>query len=211
MNGRRRAGGGVHAGALLTCLLTGLAACGVPSDGQVQTIDPTRIPYALASPAPTPTPTPDPPRSTAPGPVRVYLLDADLRLTGLPLTEAPASTSEAVALVLRRLQRGPTDDDRATGLQSALGADVELDVSDATDGVVTVEVQGLSEDQSADRLPLAVGQVVLSLTSVPGVTGVRLQRGGSDREVPLPGGALTDEVLTGADYASLLAPPEQTP
>ncbi|MEZ0164358.1 GerMN domain-containing protein [Kineococcus sp. LSe6-4] len=189
-----------------------VAACGVPSDGTVRTVDPTRVPHALSSPAPSPTaPSPQTPTSAAPGPVRVFLLDADLHLTGRPLAAEPATAQEAVRAVLSRLRAGPSDDDRAAGLQSALGADVRLGAGALADGVVTVEVGGLSEDQSADRLPLAVGQVVLSLTSVPGLEGVRLQRDGVDREVPLPGGALTERVLTAADYASLLAPPGQAP
>lgn len=193
----------------LAAVLLVLAGCGVPSDGAVRTVDPARIPPALASPA-TSAPS-SPPRGTAPGPVRVFLLDTDLLLTGRPLADAPVSTQDAVAAVLRRLREGPSEADRAAGLQSALGADVRLSATAPEDGVVTLQVSGLSEAQSADRLPLAVGQVVLSLTSVPGVDGARLQRDGADREVPLPGGALTARVLTAADYASLLAPPGETP
>jgi len=58
---------------------------------------------------------------------------------------------------------------------------------------------------SADRLPLAVGQLVLTALSVQGVDRIRLVRDGQLIGAPLPGGQQTTDPLVAADYASLLA------
>jgi len=59
---------------------------------------------------------------------------------------------------------------------------------------------------SAERLPVAVGQVVLSVASAPTVRGVALQTYGRPVQVPLPGGSLTDGPVTATDYVDLLSP-----
>jgi hypothetical protein len=67
---------------------------------------------------------------------------------------------------------------------------------------------------SPERQPLAVGQVVLTATSVPGVDGVLLDGvDGHPGEMPLPGGALTTRPLRRSDYVELLRPrtPSPTP
>ena len=57
-----------------------------------------------------------------------------------------------------------------------------------------------------ERLPLAVGQLVLSLSSAPGVDGIRLVTSGEAVDVPLPDGALADRPVTADDYVELLPP-----
>jgi len=187
-----------------------LGACGVPSTGTTEVIDPTEIPYALVSP-PAPTTPVTPSTGTSVPPVdaaQVYFLDPDLELAAAPVVTPGApvpSRDDSVRAVLRRLVAGPEQDERGGGLQSALGPDVRLVLTAVDGGTAVVDAADLSQGQSADRLPLAVGQVVLSLTSVPGVDGVRLQHDGVDREVPLPGGELTSGTLAADDYASLSA------
>jgi hypothetical protein len=173
-----------------------LAACGVPTGGVTTPIASTAVPYGLAEPM-TAEPTSADPQ--LPSGVLVYFPDADLVLRTVPLD----STEASVTAVLAQLAAGPDATQRDQGLQSALGPDVRLTADPAVDGVVAVDVVALAQDPSADRLPVAVGQIVLSLTSVPGVRGVTLQREGQPREVPLPGGSLTSRVLTAQDYVSL--------
>lgn len=201
---RRRSTRG--SGVLLAVLVLA-GGCGVPSEGRTKVIEPSEIPYALASPASS-AKSPSLPPSSGPTAeiARVYFVDPELDLIAVPLADASSSRRSSAQAVLQRLTTGPDGDERDAGLQSALGPDVRFTLGSLDEGVVTVEVAALSPDQSADRLPLAVGQIVLSLTSVVGIDGVRLQRDGVDREVPLPGGALTAKVLTAGDYASLVAP-----
>ena len=56
----------------------------------------------------------------------------------------------------------------------------------------------------AERLPLAVGQIVLSVTSAPGVDAVRLVTSGQPVDLPLPSGALATRDVTPEDYAALV-------
>ena len=75
------------------------------------------------------------------------------------------------------------------------------------DGRATVDVRMGRLPTGGDRLPLAVGQVVLTVTSVPTVREVVLVADGARIEAPLPGGALTGRPLTAADYAVLRQAP----
>lgn len=192
----------------ILALVASLAACGVPTDGTTRSIAPTDVPYALAAPtSSTPAPTDSASEALDVDEPRVYFLDADLELGAVALhggAEGGGPRVGAAQDVLDQLAAGPSPDERDDGLQTALGPDVELRLGSTEAGIASVEVVALSQDPSADRLPLAVGQIVLSVTSVPGVDGVRLQRNGIDREVPLPGGALTSRALTAQDYAVLV-------
>jgi len=187
---------------VLGLLATGsLGSCGVPTNGTTVPIEATDVPYGLASSTPSTT-TPDgPTAATGPTTAQVFFLDADLVLVPVP-ADGPGQVQD----LLDQLAQGPDAEQRNLGFQSALGPDVTLSADPVQNGVVTVEVVALAQDPSADRLPLAVGQIVLSLTSVPGVRGVMLQRDGQAREVPLPGGVLTSRVLTAQDYLSLTVP-----
>ncbi|PRY10065.1 GerMN domain-containing protein [Kineococcus rhizosphaerae] len=188
---------------LALALLPALSACGVPSGGRARTIDPSQVPYVLTAPSqPAAVGSAPPPAPAAGDEPRTYFVDRDLHLTPVA-----ADSADTAADVLEQLTSGPTDAQRAAGLQSTIGPQVALRLTSIDDGVALVDVTDLSQALPADRLPLAVGQIVLTLTSAPGVDAVRLQRDGTDREVPLPGGALTAADLAAADYASLLTTP----
>jgi|GEM_PF-1103916 len=195
---------------LLLVALTALTAltatgCGAPGDGTVRAVPSDDVPYRLLDAAPDPTvPLPEPTGDvTAP---QVYLVDTEQRLVPVPL-EVDADGLEPVEeSVLAVLAAGPTEVQRAEGLGTALTPDVVLRLVDVTDGVARISVGPNDSAPAADRLPLAVGQVVLSATSVSGVDRVLLLQDGTPVEAPLPGGALTGEPLTAADYASLIDP-----
>jgi spore germination protein GerM len=122
------------------------------------------------------------------------------------LPVAASGVETVLDALLRRLREGPTDEQRRQGLGSAFGPDVGLSLVAVTDGAALVEVTPAEQVPPADRLPLAVGQVVLTLTSVEGVERVVLQQDGQPVPAPLPGGELTSAPLTPADYDDLLAP-----
>jgi Sporulation and spore germination len=86
-----------------------------------------------------------------------------------------------------------------------------LTLTDVTGGRAGVDIRAGDQAPSPGRLPLAVGQLVLTLTSIEGVDEVVLTAGGAPIEAPLPGGALTDRPLRAADYAALRSPRSQPP
>ncbi|GAA4351510.1 GerMN domain-containing protein [Angustibacter luteus] len=205
MTGRR-----IAAAAL--CLVA-LGGCGLPADGDPRAIRSGDVPYGLLSPSPNGSATASPDLRVREAEPRTYLLDADQQLVAVP---TPVDTSsleprEQLAVQLKMLSAGPTDRQRAAGLSTALTPGVDLALVDLVDGLATLEVQAAAKDPSADRLPLAVGQIVLTATTVPGVRSVQIVRDGKPVEVPLPGGALTAEPLLRSDYRELIARPAPTP
>lgn len=179
------------------------AACGLPGDEDVRSIDQDTVPYDLLEVESSG----DPPAANH-GPVSAlvpvtFWVTADERLVPV---ETEGSCSESPAELARRLLTelalGPDVSARAAGLSSALPPDSELALIALVGGTAEVEVE--SGTISADLLPLAMGQVVLSLTSAPGVEYVVLQSSGETVEVPLPGGPLAARPVSADDYAPLL-------
>lgn len=187
-----------------------LAGCGLPHDGAARPIDGRAVPYGLLGPAPTAEPPTTLERSQLPQP-RTYLLGADQVLEPVPaaLDLAPQATPpDVLAALFAVLAAGPTKQQRAAGLSTALGPGVVIRLVQVSDGIADLQVQASPREPAADRLPLAIGQVVLTATSVQGVDGIRLVRAdGSPVEVPLPGGALTSGPLRPSDYRELLLTP----
>ncbi len=119
----------------------------------------------------------------------------------LTCAEPPEAVVERL---LGDLTAGPTDDARAAGRSTALPPQASLVLVGIDDGTAEVEVDPDETSISADRLPVAVGQIVLTVTSAPGVSAVALVSDGQPVQVPLPGGALTGNPVTAEDYATLL-------
>lgn len=181
-----------------------LAACGVPQDGATRRVDPGEVPYRLleAAPAPSASPLVTGPVVTVP---RVYLVDRGARLVAQPQPLDARGLVPVVDALLARLVAGPSEQQRDIGLGSALGPGVGLRLVDVSGGVARIEVAPSPQRPPADRLPIAVGQVVLTVTSVEGVDRVVLLQRGVPVEVPLPGGELTADPVEAGDYAGLLA------
>jgi hypothetical protein len=194
---------------LLTALLT-TAACGVPAGGEPTVVEPSAVPYGLLEPDRDPADGADARPGAGEVAGRIALLTPDDRVLLVPRA-VPAGPAGAVAQsLLEALRDGPTDEERARGLRSALPAELDLTVADLAGGIVTVDVGGFQPGQPADAL--TVGQVVLTATSASGVRGVVLEQDG--RPVAAPdagGGPLTAEPLRPADYRDLVQPPAPQP
>ncbi len=197
-------------GACLLAVLALCAGCGLPAPGDAREIAPDTVPYELLSPSPQakPTTTIVGPQTTTPS---VFLLDGQDRLVDVPLTVEAGGIESVADQVLADLEDGPSDEQRDAGLSSPLGTGVQLDLVRVDDGTAQVEVAQALRDPAADRLPLVVGQIVLSLTSIDGVDAVVLLRDGEPVETPLPGGARTTDPLRASDYASLVTATSPTP
>lgn len=185
----------------LAAALAVVSACGAPSGSAARTIE--SVPYDLTAPAPSSSPS----GTTAPsqGP-HVFLLRDDVLRPASPVTVGSDVRGTATR-ALEALLAGPSDQDRGAGLSTTLGPEVRLSLTDLVDGRATVEIRVGDQAVGAGRLPLAIGQIVLTLTSVDGVDEVVLAADGSRIAAPLPGGALTDRPLRARDYAALTAAP----
>ena len=190
---------------VILALAIGLAGCGVPRQGHATVIG--DVPYALLEPEPAGPSAPAGPVSPRPN---VYFVhDQDVVPVNGPDTE-PTNTEAAVRAVLDRLSSGPTDRERDSGLTTALGPDTSVKL-DALDGrLARIDLAAGDQVPAPARVPLAVAQIVLTVTSVPGVTSVLLTRDGTPVELPLPGGALTDQPVSAQDYLSLTSQPAPT-
>jgi hypothetical protein len=182
-----------------------LVACGVPLDETTRTVPMEEVPYGLLNPPPPPE---SPPEVEGPGTTSLllYLLDDEEQLVPTPLTVEATGLRSVVRQLLEQLADGPTEAQRDQGLASALGADVELSLDGIDGSTARVEVSPPTREPAADRLPLAVGQVVLTLTSVEGVECVLLVQDGEPTEMALPGGARTSSPAGAVDYRSLVVP-----
>ena len=177
-----------------------IGGCGVPDGTPPEAI--TAVPYELSQPSSTPAPTRERPRASR---IRVWMV-RDETLVPIVVAETGVDTLDAARSAVARLAAGPTDQERALGLSSALGPDVQLSVREVSGGTAVVDIRSEGQAPSAGQLPLAVGQVVLTLTSIPGVERVSLTAGGAPIQAPLPGGVLTERPLDARDYTYLVAP-----
>lgn len=143
-------------------------------------------------------------------PVLVWLVDEG-RLVPEPTSEGCEQPPEPVVdRLLADLTAGPSDEARADGLSTAIPPESRLVLFGISAGTAEIDIETPSEI-SADRLPGAVGQIVLTVTSVPGVSSVVLVSDGKPVQVPLPGGALSAGPVTDQDYISLLPDRLQEP
>ena len=108
--------------------------------------------------------------------------------------------------LLNRLAVGPTDRERARGLVTDLGPASTIVLRNVSGGTASIDLQSNSQDPSASKLPIAVGQIVMTATSIVGVDRVVFVRGGTVLPVPGPDGSMTADALVAADYDGMMAP-----
>ncbi len=186
-------------------LLGAVVSCGAPQDGSMRTVAPDDVPYRLLEEGagPTPEPTADALAVTAP---RVFFTDQEDLLVAERQPVEASGLEPVVAALLDRLAAGPTDEQRSNGLGSALGPDVGLRLVHVVEGIAYVEVVAAEQGPAADQLPLAIGQIVLTMTSVDGVDQTLLLQDQVPLSAPLPGGERTSRPLTASDYTALVSP-----
>jgi spore germination protein GerM len=178
-----------------------LGACGAPDGGPTTTI--TEVPYGLQRPADTATSSPTHEARFRPF---IYLVDDQVLVPVEASPPDPADTAGTLGAVLGQLSKGPTETDRSAGLSTALGPDTAIKLVQLQGGVAHIDVSAGDQVPSPPRVPLAVGQIVLTATSVPDVEAVLMTRDGAPVQLPIPVGALTSDPVTAQDYAELTRP-----
>ncbi|SDY67573.1 Sporulation and spore germination [Modestobacter sp. DSM 44400] len=200
---RRRLVGTVLTLAALT------AGCSVPTGGAPEPIAAADVPYGLASPTSSASATPtSPTRLDQP---RVYLIGDDGALVPRGRDLAGGTLGERLDELLADLASGPTATELTDQLSTALHPDTTLSADELTGTTVTIDLGGSADAPTGEESKRAVGQIVLTATSLPGIEAVLLTRSGQRVDAPLPSGQLTSQPLASADYASLLTPTTAPP
>lgn len=169
------------------------AACGVPVDSQPRGLDAGAAPFRSLAPDATP----------APGGVARALIY--LTRDGVLVAVTRRVTRPAPGPLLQVLLAGPADREREAGLDSAVPRGLTIEPTSPNRGVVSVTLPA-SDTSSGSRTDevLGLGQLVLTMTSLPGVQGVQFVRDGHALSVPRGDGSLTTGILTRSDYTALL-------
>jgi hypothetical protein len=191
--------------AVLVAALAGLGACGLPRSSSPAQVPPGDVPYGLleaatANPAPTATP------GVLLIPGTIFLADPEQKLVPVSVPVPNAQAIPMLQTLLNRLALGPSDRDRQRGLVTDLSPGSNLVLTNIASGTAEIELPPTGQDPSPSKLPIAVGQIVLTATSIAGVDRVLFLRDGIPLPVPGPDGSSTSAPLTAADYDGLRAP-----
>jgi spore germination protein GerM len=184
------------AAAVLACAaMSSAAGCGIPTDDAARALDPQAAPYRVVT------------RDRADTPAGthriVVFLVRDGALAPVPRRIPAAPTPAAV---LTALTAGPTREEQAEGLTTALPLDQVAHVARVEGSTVTVALPTTSDASSRSDAIFGFGQLVLTLTALPSVSGVRFEDGGKPLQVPRSDGALSGSPLGRLDYRDLIDP-----
>jgi hypothetical protein len=190
----------VAAAVVLLALGAGATGCGVREQSSPQAIDSSDVPFDLLESQPTPE-VPNAGESVG-YQLTIYLLGAE-RLVPV-LRQAPQPPDLATAL--DTLAEGPTADEVALGLQSAVGPESPARPVRAEGALAVVELSDAFLTGSGDQIA-GLAQIVFTLTEGSGVEGVQFLLDGEPVEVPRADGVLTTEPVGRTDYARLAPAP----
>lgn len=171
------------------------SACGVPVDERARALDPEAAPYRVVT---TDRATP----RTGTHRIVVFLVRDDA-VQPVARRIASAPTPEEV---LRALAAGPSPQEQAQGYRSALSVDPDAAVARVAGSTVNVDLPATTEASNRSDAVLGFAQVVLSLTSLPNVTGVTFESDGQPLQVPRADGSLSTGPLLRVDYRELIDP-----
>ncbi|MGA1407026.1 MAG: GerMN domain-containing protein [Ilumatobacteraceae bacterium] len=185
--------------------LIALSSCAIPSDGDFQPIPDSEVPYELSAARTTLPPnvtTTIPGSDTSTEPIDAYFISNSRVLKIVRLVAAPAGPDQALAT----LSALDTQDPALAGLRTAISKAFSATVT-VERGVATVDsTRGLLDTLSPLDQRLAVAQIVLTLTSRPGIGQVLFSVDGVPTGVPRGRGDLAGPLtpVTFDDYASLV-------
>lgn len=183
---------GVTSVMLLGALLSG---CGVQSEGEATSAD---ISFIDLSPSAEPAGSTNLSTSSA----TIYLVRDQALVAVRRSLPAPLT----VASVLDAIADGPTDSEQTKGLRTALLSPLVMEsvIVDRVGGA-SVRLGAEPTQSGAAELVLAFGQIVTTITALPGVHSVHFDVDGEALSVPRGDGSLASGALTAADYAELRA------
>jgi hypothetical protein len=201
-------------------LVLGVAACG---DGGQSAGPPPSAPPATEPPPTTEEPRPpEPPPPTETEPAETFTFEVWFArdagtLTGEdggeialgPLLFSTSRTAEETPRVaqtaLETLLAGPTAEEAAAGVSSAIPEDTRLLGVSVEDGIATVDLSSEFESGGGSLgMFLRLGQVVFTVSQFPTVEAVQLELDGEPVEVFSGEGIVLDQPLTREDYEDVM-------
>jgi spore germination protein GerM len=186
--------------AIVVALATILTACGIPVGSQPSVVNSHDVPFHLLSPvAPTSTTTTEPAVTYVPE--SIYLLGANGAVVVVQRDVAFPATLDAV---VTSLIAGPTTQEVAAGFTTALPSTGKVLSTSLTGSVATLNLSTAFGQIGGASETVAVGQLVLTTTSQPGITAVSFEINGNPISVPTANGAVTAQPVTAAQYQTLL-------
>jgi len=186
-------------------LVIACGSCAIPAGGDFQAIPDSEVPYELSSPRTTLLPsavTTLPGSDTSTEAIDAYFISNSRVLKIVRLVAAPAGPDQALAT----LSALDTQDPALAGLRTAIPKTFSATVS-VERGVASVDsTRGLLDTLSPLDQRLAVAQIVLTLTSRPGIGQVLFSVDGVPTGVPRGRGDLAGPLtpVTFDDYSSLV-------
>ena len=175
-----------------------LGGCGVPRRGPVETVAPGDVPYGLLAQERADDGSGPPGRSA--GAVEVYFV-LNERLVGVPI--ARSTGADPLRTVLAALAAGPTTTQQEDGLGTSIPPGLTLRGTETATGTASIDLQGDAAQPDIGQNPLTTGQIVLTVTALPGYRQVLLTRDGEPVQAVLPNGELSERPVTAANYQSL--------
>lgn len=185
---------GVRAGILVAVHVAALS-CGIPQDR-----NPDIVPGGAIGPALGP-----PPAAALPAPagqgVTVFFVRADQLVPA-----GRTAVRSDLESVLQSLLSGPSEQELAAGLRTAIPGPSDVRLVRIEGATAHVDLASPFVAIGGREQILALAQVVLTATSVAGVTDVRFTLEDQLVDVPRGDGTLSSGPLTTRDYASLRGP-----
>jgi spore germination protein GerM len=179
------------ASVVIACTATG---CAPRPQSEHREIDPAEVPFGLLE---------DrhglPESSSGTSSLTLYFVGTD----GLVPVFHPITRSPDASTALRQLLDGPTELDLEQGLGTELPSRRAARLVGNDAGLARVELETGFDNGAITDQGTALGQIVLTLTAVPGVDEVSFLVAGRQAAVPRADGSLTEGPVDREDYAAL--------
>lgn len=173
----------------MAALLLG-GACAIPTESA-----PEALPGGVVSPVQD---APGEGASSPSPPATIFLVRA-----GCVVPVERTLPQSGLGATLARLLDGPLEEEVAAGFRTAMPPGTELLSVRRVDGTAHIDLSGGFVEVGGEEQILAVAQLVLTATEVPGIERARFALEGVNVEVPTADGTLVPGPLTADDYAAI--------
>ncbi len=175
-----------------------LSSCGVPTERVAHVASDKDVPSGLLDTSPSTSTTIEPTN-----PVMSVTICLARQMGPLKVVTRQVSLDATINEVLRELAMPPTQQEQASGLETAVSAGITATVGG---GIATVSVNSdFTTGSAADQLT-AVGQIVCTLTARPGIGQVQFDMNGTIVDVPRGDGSTTANPVSRDNYPALMPP-----